>query len=109
MGLKTTYYLRTLAATQIEKSTLDAAKFGYTQKREYLPLAAGGAGPQPCGSRPKALEPSAAASLDLWQRLAVRRHLTSPASPEPQLVPHRRSRLRSLPVVIRKHVQRDAR
>ena len=35
MGVKTTYYLRTLAATQIEKSTLDASKFGYTQKREY--------------------------------------------------------------------------
>ena len=35
MGLKTTYYLRTLAATQIEKSTLDAKKYGYTQKREY--------------------------------------------------------------------------
>ena len=35
MGLKTTYYLRTLAATQIEKSTLDASKFGFTQKREY--------------------------------------------------------------------------
>lgn len=35
LGLKTTYYLRTLAASQIEKSTLDAAKFGYTQKREY--------------------------------------------------------------------------
>ncbi|MDG2006470.1 MAG: ribonucleoside-diphosphate reductase subunit alpha [Thermodesulfobacteriota bacteirum] len=35
LGLKTTYYLRTLAATQIEKSTLDANKFGYTQKREY--------------------------------------------------------------------------
>jgi len=35
MGLKTTYYLRTLAATQIEKSTLDASKYGYTQKREY--------------------------------------------------------------------------
>jgi ribonucleoside-diphosphate reductase alpha chain len=34
-GLKTTYYLRTLAATQVEKSTLDASKFGYTQKREY--------------------------------------------------------------------------
>jgi len=34
-GLKTTYYLRTLAASQIEKSTLDAARFGYTQKREY--------------------------------------------------------------------------
>jgi ribonucleoside-diphosphate reductase alpha chain len=34
-GLKTTYYLRTLAASQIEKSTLDASKFGFTQKRQY--------------------------------------------------------------------------
>ena len=34
-GLKTTYYLRTLAATQVEKSTLDATKYGYTQRREY--------------------------------------------------------------------------
>ncbi len=32
-GMKTTYYARTLGATQIEKSTLDAKKFGYTQKR----------------------------------------------------------------------------
>ncbi len=35
MGLKTTYYLRTLGATQIEKATLDANKYGFTQKREY--------------------------------------------------------------------------
>jgi ribonucleoside-diphosphate reductase alpha chain len=35
-GLKTFYYLRTLGATQIEKSTLDAKKFGFTQKREYV-------------------------------------------------------------------------
>ncbi|MFP4484855.1 MAG: ribonucleoside-diphosphate reductase subunit alpha [Spirochaetaceae bacterium] len=34
-GLKTTYYLRTLGASQIEKSTLDAKKYGYTQKRVY--------------------------------------------------------------------------
>lgn len=34
-GLKTTYYLRSLGATQIEKSTLDAKTFGFTQKREY--------------------------------------------------------------------------
>ncbi|MBR9699704.1 ribonucleoside-diphosphate reductase subunit alpha [Candidatus Woesearchaeota archaeon] len=34
-GLKTTYYLRSLAASQIEKSTLDASKFGFTQKRQY--------------------------------------------------------------------------
>ena len=33
-GLKTTYYLRTLGATQIEKATLDA-RYGFTQKREY--------------------------------------------------------------------------
>ncbi len=35
MGLKTTYYLRTLGASQIEKSTLDAKEYGFTQKREY--------------------------------------------------------------------------
>ncbi len=34
-GLKSTYYLRTLGATQIEKSTLDAKQFGFTQKRAY--------------------------------------------------------------------------
>lgn len=32
-GMKTTYYLRTLGASQIEKSTLDAKVFGFTQKR----------------------------------------------------------------------------
>ena len=40
LGLKTFYYLRTLGASQIEKSTLDAKKFGYTQKREYGTMAA---------------------------------------------------------------------
>lgn len=34
-GMKTFYYLRTLGASQIEKATLDAKKFGFTQKREY--------------------------------------------------------------------------
>ena len=38
LGLKTTYYLRSLAASQIDKSTLDASKYGYTQKREYSAL-----------------------------------------------------------------------
>lgn len=38
-GLKTMYYLRTLGASQIEKSTLDAKKFGFTQKREYGAMA----------------------------------------------------------------------
>jgi ribonucleoside-diphosphate reductase alpha chain len=34
-GMKTFYYLRSLGATQIEKSTLDAKQYGFTQKREY--------------------------------------------------------------------------
>ncbi len=40
LGLKTTYYLRSLAASQIEKSTVDAGRYGYTQKREYAAVAA---------------------------------------------------------------------
>ena len=32
LGLKTTYYLRTMAATQVEKATLGAS-YGYTQRR----------------------------------------------------------------------------
>jgi len=38
-GLKTTYYLRTLGASQIEKSTLDT-KYGFTQKRNQTNNAA---------------------------------------------------------------------
>lgn len=34
-GLKTTYYLRTIGASQIEKSTLDAKAYGFTQVRSY--------------------------------------------------------------------------
>jgi ribonucleoside-diphosphate reductase alpha chain len=33
LGLKTTYYLRTLGASQIEKSTLDMSEYGKTQTR----------------------------------------------------------------------------
>jgi ribonucleoside-diphosphate reductase alpha chain len=34
LGVKTTYYLRTLGASQIEKSTIDMAEYGRTQHRE---------------------------------------------------------------------------
>lgn len=37
MGLKTTYYLRTLGASQVEKSTVNAAEFGSTHKRSGVP------------------------------------------------------------------------
>lgn len=33
-GLKTTYYLRSLAASQVEKSTIDTAEFGSTHRRQ---------------------------------------------------------------------------
>lgn len=33
LGVKTTYYLRTLAASQVEKSTVSTAEFGSTHKR----------------------------------------------------------------------------
>ncbi len=33
MGLKTTYYLRTMAASQVEKSTVSTAEFGQTHNR----------------------------------------------------------------------------
>lgn len=39
MGLKTTYYLRSLAASQVEKSTVDTAEFGATHKREFATVA----------------------------------------------------------------------
>lgn len=39
-GLKTLYYCRTLGATQVEKATLDAKTYGFTQKREYQATAA---------------------------------------------------------------------
>jgi ribonucleoside-diphosphate reductase alpha chain len=35
MGLKTTYYLRTLAASQVEKSTVSTSEFGATHKRDF--------------------------------------------------------------------------
>ncbi|EMA52833.1 ribonucleoside-diphosphate reductase subunit alpha [Halococcus thailandensis] len=34
LGLKTTYYLRTLGASQFEKSTIDMAEYGRTQTRD---------------------------------------------------------------------------
>lgn len=34
LGLKTTYYLRSLGASQVEKSTVNAAEFGATHRRE---------------------------------------------------------------------------
>ncbi|HEY0947913.1 MAG TPA: ribonucleoside-diphosphate reductase subunit alpha [Candidatus Paceibacterota bacterium] len=40
MGLKTTYYLRTLGASQVEKSTVSTAEYGSTHTRGGQPLSA---------------------------------------------------------------------
>lgn len=48
-GLKSTYYLRTLGATQVEKATLDAKTYGFTQKREYTSTTTSSSLPQACG------------------------------------------------------------
>ncbi|MFP4189091.1 MAG: ribonucleoside-diphosphate reductase subunit alpha, partial [Halobacteriales archaeon] len=45
LGLKTTYYLRTLGASQIEKSTLDTEEYGKTQKRDGTDAVTDGGGP----------------------------------------------------------------
>lgn len=47
-GLKTFYYLRSMGASQIEKSTLDAKKFGFTQKREYKKIEQDNSAPKAC-------------------------------------------------------------
>lgn len=56
MGLKTTYYLRTLAASQVEKSTVSTGEFGSTHKR-------GAAAPGSIASAP-ANAPTAAAHVE---------------------------------------------
>lgn len=42
LGLKTTYYLRTLGASRIEKSTVDMSKFGGTSRADMGVLSGGG-------------------------------------------------------------------
>ncbi|MEK7085331.1 MAG: ribonucleoside-diphosphate reductase subunit alpha, partial [Patescibacteria group bacterium] len=78
MGLKTTYYLRTLAASQVEKSTVDTAEFGSTHKRQQpsdMPL-----------EKPKVFMAEPAAKLELSlatsaapSRVAVGAHAFSAA------------------------------
>ena len=69
-GLKTTYYLRTLGASQIEKSTLDAKKYGYTQKRETAATAPGAdpaERPTPAPTEPAAGETRASVEIPATQ------------------------------------------
>ena len=58
LGLKTTYYLRTLAASQVEKSTL-GSRYGFTQKR-----ANGASAPAPAPADPQPGRSNDACDLD---------------------------------------------
>lgn len=70
LGLKTTYYLRSLGASQVEKSTVNASEFGSTHKRDIA--GTGGVG---------AVSAAVASSLvpDVAGATALREETTSPA------------------------------
>ncbi len=65
LGLKTTYYLRTLAASQVEKSTL-GSQYGFTQKRANGAAANGTPAPaeQAAAAEPQNGQDAAACNLD---------------------------------------------
>lgn len=57
LGLKTTYYLRTLAATQVEKSTVSTQQFGSTHKRDVSAITAAPASAATMQTAPAAVAP----------------------------------------------------
>jgi ribonucleoside-diphosphate reductase alpha chain len=78
LGLKTTYYLRTMAASQVEKATLGAA-YGYTQRRGTTAAGA----PQPAGER-AAVAASANGAASAGARTSATGNGTAAADPPPQ-------------------------
>jgi ribonucleoside-diphosphate reductase alpha chain len=67
MGLKTTYYLRTLGASQVEKSTVSATEYGLTHRRDLSRL------------KSEAIAPAA---LAVVVEEAIRESVLSPIQPE---------------------------
>ena len=62
MGLKTTYYLRTLAVSQVEKSTVDTQKYGSTHMRQAS-TGASAAAPAPTAPAGASVAQSSPASV----------------------------------------------
>ncbi len=84
LGLKTTYYLRTLAATQVEKSTVSTQEFGSTHKRGNAPSQAsatsgviGSSGAAPSAEKSVSAQPSLLSSVS-----APRPHVKLHRAPE---------------------------
>lgn len=63
LGLKTTYYLRSLGASQVEKSTVNAAEFGSTHKRSTGASSAAGAVSDIAVPSPVVVETAAVSSV----------------------------------------------
>ncbi len=66
MGLKTTYYLRTMAASQVEKSTVNVSEFGNTHNRSQQTVPSAIAAPvaEPVAAPVAQPEPMLAAMLE---------------------------------------------
>jgi ribonucleoside-diphosphate reductase alpha chain len=75
-GLKTTYYLRSLGASQVEKSTVSAAEFGSTHKR--------GAD---AGSQVSAVSESSVPSPVMMETAVATATVAEVAAPIPSIVP----------------------
>lgn len=89
LGLKTTYYLRSLGASQVEKSTVNASEFGSTHKRDagadtqVLPVVSDIAA--------STIPMAALASVDISTKTATQTstNIISPAfTPIPSIVPN---------------------
>jgi ribonucleoside-diphosphate reductase alpha chain len=81
MGVKTTYYLRTMAASQVEKSTVDTAAFGNTHIRGESTGSNAVAQPQPVPVAEPAMAPIAAAPVSAYSS-PVSTAVSSQAAPE---------------------------
>jgi ribonucleoside-diphosphate reductase alpha chain len=81
MGLKTTYYLRTLAVSQVEKSTVSTEKYGTTHKRsqnDATPQI-----PTPLTSQPQVSAPPAMGETVVATTTATVSAVNTTLSPEP--------------------------
>ena len=95
LGLKTTYYLRSLGASQVEKSTVNASEFGSTHKRD-----AGNDASTPGSQKAQAVAASTLTSSVTASASAVT-PIVSTVAPIPSMV-------KSIPLVQEKPVMAEA-
>ncbi len=91
LGLKTTYYLRSLGASQVEKSTVNASEFGSTHKRD--------AGND--ASTPGSQKAQAVAASTLTSTMGASASIVSTVAPIPSMV-------KSIPLAQEKPVMAEA-